>query len=164
MSMNIDVDAAPSAVLKVLAEPLRWRIVELLAAEELCVCHLVETLEVPQPLVSHHLRVLREAGLVETSRLRHWTYSDCGPRRSRRSGTPSPPSPTPRRPPVIVAGRAVEPMTPTLGQRVTAEGVGTALLVAVVVGPGSSPSASPPTTRVCSCWRTPPLPPEDWSR
>ena len=53
-------------LLKALAEPLRWRIVELLAGEELCVCHLVEALDVPQPLVSHHLRVLRDAGLVET--------------------------------------------------------------------------------------------------
>jgi len=69
------VDEATRATpLKVLAEPLRWRIVELLAAEELCVCHLVEALEVAQPLVSHHLRVLRDAELVETSRYRYWTY------------------------------------------------------------------------------------------
>ncbi len=60
--------------LKALAEPLRWRIVELLAGEELCVCHLVEELAVPQPLVSHHLRALREAGLVEAQRYRYWTY------------------------------------------------------------------------------------------
>ena len=75
MSMSIDLDAGPStAVLKALAEPIRWRIVQLLAAEELCVCHLVEALDVPQPLVSHHLRALREADLVETSRFRYWTY------------------------------------------------------------------------------------------
>ena len=73
--MSTDVDAVVSPpLLKVLAEPLRWRIVELLAEEELCVCHLVEALEVAQPLVSHHLRVLRDADLVETSRLRYWTY------------------------------------------------------------------------------------------
>lgn len=73
--MALDVDTAPApALLKVLAEPLRWRIIELLAEEELCVCHLVEALEVAQPLVSHHLRALREAALVETSRHRYWTY------------------------------------------------------------------------------------------
>jgi len=73
--MSVDVDEATRATpLKVLAEPLRWRIVELLAAEALCVCHLVEALEVAQPLVSHHLRVLRDAELVETSRYRYWTY------------------------------------------------------------------------------------------
>ena len=72
--MKVDVERAAPALLRVLAEPLRWRIVELLAAEELCVCHLVDALQVAQPLVSHHLRVLREAELVETSRHRYWTY------------------------------------------------------------------------------------------
>lgn len=57
-----------------LAEPLRWRIVELLAAEELCVCHLVEMMGASQSLVSHHLRVLRDAGLVESERFRYWIY------------------------------------------------------------------------------------------
>ncbi len=65
---------APIDAVKALAEPLRWRIVELLGAEELCVCHLVEELDTPQPLVSHHLKVLRDAGLVETERFRYWTY------------------------------------------------------------------------------------------
>ena len=71
--MTTDVDVA-TPTLKVLAESLRWRIVELLADEELCVCHLVEALGVAQPLVSHHLRILRDARLVETSRYRYWTY------------------------------------------------------------------------------------------
>lgn len=57
-----------------MAEPLRWRIIELLHHEELCVCHLVEELNVPQSLVSHHLRILRAAGLVQTERFRYWTY------------------------------------------------------------------------------------------
>jgi ArsR family transcriptional regulator len=75
MSMAIDVDAPPAAdVLRVVAEPMRWRILELLASEELCVCHLVEELDVAQPLVSHHLRVLRDAGLVASARHRYWTY------------------------------------------------------------------------------------------
>ena len=70
--MKVDVDV--SLVLKALAEPLRWQIVSALANEELCVCHLVEDLDAPQPLVSHHLRVLREAGLVECEKWRYWTY------------------------------------------------------------------------------------------
>jgi ArsR family transcriptional regulator, arsenate/arsenite/antimonite-responsive transcriptional repressor len=73
--MAADVDhGATTDVLKALAEPLRWRIVELLAHEELCVCHLVEELGVPQPLVSHHLRILRDLGMVSTERFRYWTY------------------------------------------------------------------------------------------
>ena len=80
MSMTVDVEHGPTTevllllLLKALAEPMRWRIVELLAGEELCVCHLVEELDVPQPLVSHHLRVLRDLGVVSTERFRYWTY------------------------------------------------------------------------------------------
>src|SRR6266540_2478940 len=72
--MSVDLDCSPTGTLKALAEPLRWKIVELLATEELCVCHLVEALGVAQPLVSHHLRMLRDAGVVESSRHRYWTY------------------------------------------------------------------------------------------
>lgn|SRR5688572_5660791 len=72
--MVTDTALEVPAALKVLAEPLRWRIMELLGGEELCVCHLVDELDVPQPLVSHHLRVLREHGLVTTERFRYWTY------------------------------------------------------------------------------------------
>ncbi len=73
--MAVDLEpAAGTDVLKALAEPLRWRIVELLGDEELCVCHIVEETGVPQPLVSHHLRVLRDLGLVRTERFRYWTY------------------------------------------------------------------------------------------
>jgi ArsR family transcriptional regulator len=72
--MTVDVDSPVLDTVKVLAEPMRWRIVQLLAAEELCVCHLVDELDVPQPLVSHHLRVLRDAQLVESSKFRYWTY------------------------------------------------------------------------------------------
>jgi ArsR family transcriptional regulator len=76
MSMEVDVVEVDgdADLLKAVAEPLRWRILQLLAAEELCVCHLVDALDVPQPLVSHHLRVLRGAGLVDTERHRYWTY------------------------------------------------------------------------------------------
>src|SRR2546423_10573679 len=73
--MKTDVDAAaPTEGLRAVAEPLRWKILALLAREELCVCHLVEALDAPQSLISHHLRVLRDAGLVESERFRYWTY------------------------------------------------------------------------------------------
>jgi ArsR family transcriptional regulator, arsenate/arsenite/antimonite-responsive transcriptional repressor len=58
----------------VLADPLRRRIVELLADEQLCTCHLVEELDVKQPTVSHHLRVLREAGVVDAAPCGRFTY------------------------------------------------------------------------------------------
>src|SRR5918999_1420176 len=68
---------APAPALEVaraLGDPLRWRIIELLAGEQLCVAHLTEELGVGQPLVSHHLKALRTAGLVSTERYRYWTY------------------------------------------------------------------------------------------
>ena len=75
MCMSVDAAVvAPIEILKALAEPRRWRIVELLSCEELCVCHLAEEIGIAQPLVSHHLRVLRDAGLVEATKHRQWTY------------------------------------------------------------------------------------------
>src|SRR3954451_16575990 len=72
--MTVDMDRDVAGTLKVLGEPVRLRIVELLAREELCVCHLVDELALPQPLISHHLRTLRTAGLVEAEKWRYWTY------------------------------------------------------------------------------------------
>lgn len=74
MATDMDVAAASLPLLKALAEPLRWSIVAALAGEELCVCHLTEDLDAPQPLISHHLRVLRDAGIVESEKWRYWTY------------------------------------------------------------------------------------------
>jgi ArsR family transcriptional regulator, arsenate/arsenite/antimonite-responsive transcriptional repressor len=69
-----DPPSAAEAVLPVVADPLRLRILELLAVEQLCVCHLQEALAAKQALVSHHLRALREAGLVETEACGRFTY------------------------------------------------------------------------------------------
>jgi protein-tyrosine-phosphatase/DNA-binding transcriptional ArsR family regulator len=67
-------EALPVELARALGDPLRWRIVELLSTEQLCVAHLAEELETAQPLVSHHLKVLRQAGLIEPDRYRYWTY------------------------------------------------------------------------------------------
>ena len=56
------------------ADPVRWRILTLLAAEQLCTTHLQDLLGAKQTLVSHHLKVLREAGLVETEPCGRFTY------------------------------------------------------------------------------------------
>jgi len=68
------VMSAQSDALRVLADPLRRRIVELLAREQLCNCHLVEETGARQTNVSNHLRTLREAGLVETEQQGRYTY------------------------------------------------------------------------------------------
>jgi ArsR family transcriptional regulator len=61
--------------LKALADPTRIGIVNRLAcAPELCVCDLTEAFDLSQPTISHHLKILREAGLVEASRRGTWAY------------------------------------------------------------------------------------------
>lgn len=61
-------------VLRAMSEQSRLDIVRALSTEQLCVCHLTEILGLTQPQVSNHLRVLREAGIVERERYRYWTY------------------------------------------------------------------------------------------
>ena len=63
--------------LKVIADPARLRILSLIQAQpeaEACVCHLTEPLGLSQPTVSHHLKVLLEAGLVEREQRGSWAY------------------------------------------------------------------------------------------
>lgn len=72
MPIKIDVNVAGLA--RALADPIRSRMIELLGDEDLCGCHFVEELGISNSLVSHHLKVLREAGLVSTTRERYWTY------------------------------------------------------------------------------------------
>lgn len=61
---------------KALADPRRVRIVHLLAVaqEPVCVCDLTAPLGISQPTVSHHLRILLEAGLVQRERRGTWAY------------------------------------------------------------------------------------------
>ncbi|MGA5421453.1 ArsR/SmtB family transcription factor [Streptomyces lavendulocolor] len=61
-------------LIRVLADPLRLRIVTLLACETLCTTHLVEETGARQTNLSNHLRVLREAGVVETEPCGRFTY------------------------------------------------------------------------------------------
>jgi ArsR family transcriptional regulator, arsenate/arsenite/antimonite-responsive transcriptional repressor len=64
-----------AARFKALSDPTRVAIVNrLAAADEVCVCDFVASLDLAQPTISHHLKVLREAGLVESSRRGTWAY------------------------------------------------------------------------------------------
>src|SRR5205823_14371598 len=65
-----------------LADPARLRLLSLLASEgETCACELVEPIGRSQPTVSHHLKVLREAGLVEGERRGTWVWYRVVPER-----------------------------------------------------------------------------------
>ena len=61
---------------KALADPHRLKILATLAAsaDEVCVCEFTDELPLNQPTVSHHLRILREAGLVTCERRGTWVY------------------------------------------------------------------------------------------
>jgi|SRR5213082_1653418 len=64
-----------AARFKALADPTRVAIVNrLAAADEVCVCDLNAAFELSQPTISHHLRILREAGLVDSTRRGTWAF------------------------------------------------------------------------------------------
>ncbi|HME70378.1 MAG TPA: metalloregulator ArsR/SmtB family transcription factor, partial [Myxococcota bacterium] len=72
------VDAEDLAGLfKAIADPARLRLLSLIAAQpsgEACVCHFMKPLGLSQPTVSHHLRILHEAGLLARERRASWVY------------------------------------------------------------------------------------------
>lgn len=74
MVMSVQSDETFGQMVRVLAEPLRLRILGLLADEELCTCHIVEETGARQSNVSNHLRALKEAGLVVSEPSGRYTY------------------------------------------------------------------------------------------
>lgn len=69
MMTSVDTD-----LIRVLGDPLRLQVVTLLARETLCTTHLVEETGAKQTNLSNHLKVLREAGVVETEPCGRYTY------------------------------------------------------------------------------------------
>ncbi len=59
---------------RALSEVVRLKIIQLLTEHEMCVCELVDRLGMSQPAVSHHLRVLKAAGLISHRRNGKWLY------------------------------------------------------------------------------------------
>jgi ArsR family transcriptional regulator len=73
--MKREAAAALATTFKALADPTRVAIVNrLTTAEAVCVCHLTAAFDLSQPTISHHLRILRDAGLVEAERRGTWAY------------------------------------------------------------------------------------------
>ena len=65
-----------AVIAKALADPVRVQLVDVLRkhAGKVCVCELVPLFDLAQPTVSHHLKVLRDAGLVDSERRGLWAY------------------------------------------------------------------------------------------
>lgn len=75
--MDISTRVATSAVeasrlLTAVSDPVRWRLLAALAGGSQCVCELQPIAAVPANLLSYHLKVLREAGLVRSRRRGRW--------------------------------------------------------------------------------------------
>ena len=96
------IDEAAAARLaqafKALADPVRLRLVSLIGAHEggeVCVCELTDAFDLTQPTISHHLKVLREAGIIGSERRGTWVYYRLDPAALERMGAlltaPEPP-------------------------------------------------------------------------
>lgn len=75
--LSEDAAADLAGKLKALADPVRLRLMSAVAShdgQEACVCDVSAGIELSQPTISHHLKVLREAGLLDSERRGSWVY------------------------------------------------------------------------------------------
>src|SRR5215217_8201190 len=85
-TLSEDEARAGAALFAALSDPARVRIVNLIATSDdpVCACHLIEPLGLSQPTVSHHLKKLVEAGLLEREQRGKWAYFSLTPDASER--------------------------------------------------------------------------------
>ena len=77
-----DAAAQMASTLKALADPVRLRLFSAIASRaggEACVCDISDGIDVKQPTISHHLKVLRDAGLLTSRRRASWVYYAVAP-------------------------------------------------------------------------------------
>ncbi len=82
--MDRDTAVELARLLKAVADPARLQLLALLRAQEnceACVCDLTEPLGLSQPTVSHHLKVLADAGIVQREKRGYWTWYSIVPSR-----------------------------------------------------------------------------------
>jgi ArsR family transcriptional regulator, arsenate/arsenite/antimonite-responsive transcriptional repressor len=79
--LSDDEAAATAAVFQALSDPARVRIVNLIATSDhpVCVCNLTDPLGLSQPTVSHHMKKLLDAGLIEREQRGKWAYFSLSP-------------------------------------------------------------------------------------
>jgi ArsR family transcriptional regulator len=80
---QVDAERLASAF-KAVADPVRLRLLDFIVTQpsgEACVCHLMQPLDVGQPTVSHHLKVMYDAGLLARERRGTWVYYRIVPER-----------------------------------------------------------------------------------
>ncbi|WP_433358720.1 ArsR/SmtB family transcription factor [Streptosporangium sp. CA-115845] len=75
--LNAGQAAAAARVFKALGDPVRLRILSIVASHgggEACVCDITAAFDLSQPTISHHLKVLKEVGLLVSERRASWVY------------------------------------------------------------------------------------------
>lgn len=80
--LSVEAATQLAATLKALSDPARLRLLSVVASHaggEACVCDLSAGFELTQPTISHHLKVLREAGLLDSERRASWVYYRVNP-------------------------------------------------------------------------------------
>jgi ArsR family transcriptional regulator len=88
-ALSDDDAEATAALFRLLGDPARVKIVSLLATsdEPVCVCNLTDPLDLSQPTVSHHLKKLMDAGLLEREQRGKWAYFSLRPGALERLGS-----------------------------------------------------------------------------
>ncbi|WP_329526342.1 ArsR/SmtB family transcription factor [Streptomyces sp. NBC_01462] len=75
--MDEDQAAELGKIFKALGDPVRLRLLSMIASQaggEVCVCDLTPAFDLSQPTISHHLKLLRQAGLIDCERRGTWVY------------------------------------------------------------------------------------------
>jgi ArsR family transcriptional regulator len=87
-ALSTEQAALIAPMFKALGDPVRLRLMSMIASQpEACVCDLTGAFDVSGPTISHHLRVLREAGLVDCERRGTWVYYRVRPAAVQQLGT-----------------------------------------------------------------------------
>ncbi|SCL13510.1 transcriptional regulator, ArsR family [Micromonospora rhizosphaerae] len=85
--MDVDQAAVVAPMFKALGDPIRLRLMSMIASvPEICVCDLTPAFDLSGPTISHHLKVLREAGLVDSERRGTWVWYRAKPEAFRQLG------------------------------------------------------------------------------
>jgi ArsR family transcriptional regulator len=85
--MDVEQAAVVAPMFKALGDPVRLRLMSMIASvPEMCVCDLTPAFDLSGPTISHHLKVLREAGLVDSERRGTWVWYRVRPEAFRQLG------------------------------------------------------------------------------
>ncbi|MEH0842224.1 metalloregulator ArsR/SmtB family transcription factor [Micromonospora sp. CPCC 205711] len=85
--LDVDQAAVVAPMFKALGDPVRLRLMSMIASvSEMCVCDLTPAFDLSGPTISHHLKVLREAGLVDSERRGTWVWYRVRPEAFRQLG------------------------------------------------------------------------------